>query len=169
MEPADLGYRPITMRRTLGTLVLLLGLAGCGDDDPSRGDVQTDPPEPTVTQVDLLTGTAAGGSVTSTPTMLPDDQAVLDYAAQFRNDTLGGDIVAAADTAEVPDGQQLAAAVVAVGCEVPTDVEGSYDSGSVQVVATLPPSDKKCLAPITSVALMLVPDWVSGAPQAGGR
>jgi hypothetical protein len=168
VEPGDAGYRPITMRRTLGILVLLLGLAGCGDDEPSRGDVQTDP-TPVVTQVDLLTGTAAGGSVTTTPTMLPDDEAVLAYAGQFRNDVLGGEIVAAADEADVPAGQQLAAAVVAVGCEVPTAVEGTYATGSVHVEATLPPSDKKCLAPITSVALMLVPDWVSGAPQAGGR
>ncbi|MBA2955958.1 hypothetical protein GON03_16595 [Nocardioides sp. MAH-18] len=156
------------MRRTLGILVLLLGLAGCGDGEPSRGDVQTDP-TPEITQVDLLTGTAAGGSVTSTATVLPDDAAVQDYAAQFRNDELGGEVVAAADDADVPDGQQLAAAVVAVGCEVPTDVEGTYDGGAVQVSATVPRSDRQCLAPITSVALMLVPDWISGAPQAGGR
>lgn len=169
MEPAEAGYRPITMRRTLGTLVLLLGLAACGDDDPSDGDVQTDPPEPTVTQVDLLTGTAAGGTVASEPTVLPDDQAVLDYAAQFRNDELGGEIVAAADAAEVAAGQQLAAAVVAVGCEVPTEVVGRYDAGAVRVDAVMPPSEKKCLAPITSVALMLVPDGISGAPQADGR
>ena len=162
------GYRPITMRRTLGILVVLLGLAGCGDDEPSRGSVQTDP-EPTITQVDLLTGTAAGGSVATAPTVLPDDAAVLAYAGQFRNDELGGEIVAAADEAEVPDGQQLAAAVVAVGCEVPTTVTAAYADGAVRVHATLPPPDKKCLAPITSVALMLVPEGTTGAPRAAGR
>ena len=91
MEPTPTGYRPTSMRCTLGTLVLLLALAGCGDDEPSRGDVQTDP-NPVITQVDLLTATAAGGSVTSTPTVLPDDAAVQEYAAQFRNDELGGEI-----------------------------------------------------------------------------
>jgi len=166
VEPAAAGYRPTTMRRTLGILVLLLGLAACGDNEPSGGDVQADP---TITQVDLLTGTAAGGSVTTAPTVLPDDQAVRAYAAQFRNDTLGGEIVTAAGEADVPDGQQLAAAVVAVGCEVPTTVTAAYADGAVRVHATLPPPDKKCLAPITSVALMLVPEGTTGAPRAAGR
>jgi hypothetical protein len=145
------------MRRTLGVLALVaVTLAGCGDDDSADGDVQTDP-TPVITQVDLLTATAAGGSVTTTATELPDDQAVREYAAQFRNDQLGGEIVAAAEKAEVPDGQQLAAAVVAVGCEVPSDVAGTYVDGEVHVHATVPVTDKRCLAPITSVALMLAP------------
>ena len=161
------------MRRSLGILALLgLVLTGCGGDDGDGGRIQEDP-VPVVTQVDVLTGTSAGGSVATSATPLPDHQAVREYAAQFRNDVLGGEIVTAAEQAEVPEGQQLAAAVVAVGCEVPVEVEGSYehggDGGQVRVSATLPPPEKQCLAPITSVALMLVPDWISAERPAGGR
>lgn len=158
MEPGLGGYRRISMRRSLGILVLLALAVGCGDDEPSTVGEQEDP-APVITQLDLLTATAAGGSVARVATELPDDEAVREYAAQFRNDELGGEIVAAADAADVPDGQQLGAAVVAVGCDVPTAVEGTYVPGedTVEVHATLPPSDRKCLAPITSVALMLLP------------
>lgn len=148
----------MTMRRTLGILLLLLALAACGSDVSEPANDAGDPSDSpaAVTQVDLVTGTSAGGEVTETPTVLPDEAAVLDYAAQFRNDVLGGEIVAAAKEADVPDGQQLAAAVVAVGCEVPTEVVGSGTGADVTVHAVLPSSDKKCFAPITSVALMLV-------------
>ena len=159
-------------------MLLALLLAGCGGDGGGTSDTGTTsdtpsasgtPADPLVTQLDLLTATAAGGTVTTKPTALPDPRAVQEYAAQFRNDQLGGKIVAAARKVEVPDGYQLAAAVVAVGCEVPTAVEGGFVRGGVRVRATLPPSDKKCLAPTTSVALMLVPDRISGEQPAGGR
>ena len=141
------------MRPILGTLALLLTLLGCGSDDDVRVD-----PMPSVIQVALLTATSAGGEVTTKPTLLPDDAAVREYAGQFRSDQLGGDIIAAAAKAEVPDGQQLAAAVVAVGCDVPPQVVGSGSGDDLVVHAVLPsPSDKKCFAPITTVALVLVP------------
>jgi len=147
----------MTMRRILGILLLLLALAACGSDVSEPANDAGDPSDSpaAVTQVALLTGTSAGGEVTTEPTPLPDAAAVQDYASQFRNDVLGGEIVAAAEKAEVPDGQQLA--VVAVGCEVPTEVVGTGTGADLAVHAVLPSSTKKCFAPITSVALMLVP------------
>jgi hypothetical protein len=151
------------MRRTLGTLALALVLVatGCGDSgDDTAGDGPTTPgssaPSPIV-EVAVLTGTSAGGHVTTRPTLLPDEAAVREYVEQFRNDRLQGEIVRAADRAEVPAGQQLAAAVVAIGCEVPTRVVGTTTAGEVVVRAVLPSPTKQCFAPITSVALLLVP------------
>ncbi len=153
------------MRRTLGTALLVVVLApallvGCGDGsgttDASDGGSGADSAPP-VTQVDLLTGPSAGGAVADTATELPDEEAVREYAFQFRNELLQREILHAAERVEVPEGQQLAAAVVAVGCEVPTEVVGTSEADGVRVAATMPPPEKRCLVPITSVALMLVP------------
>jgi len=148
----------MVMRPILGTLALLLALAGCGSDDGTADDAKLDPGVSGVTQVALLSGTSAGGEVTTEPTPLADAAAVRAYADQFRNDELGGEIVAAAAKAEVPEGRQLAAAVVAVGCEVPTRVVGTGTDDDVALHAVLPSPTKKCFAPITTVALVLLPD-----------
>jgi hypothetical protein len=147
----------MVMRRTLGVLGLLLALTACGSETQhSAGDAPDPGDGPVVTQVALLTGTSAGGEVTTEPTLLTDAAAVRAYADQFRDDELGGEIVAAADGAEVPDGERLAAAVVAVGCEVPTRVVGTGAADDVELHAVLPAPTKKCLVPITTVALVLL-------------
>ncbi|MFC7492828.1 MULTISPECIES: hypothetical protein [unclassified Nocardioides] len=141
------------MRRTLGTLALalLLTTAGCGDDTDATTPVTE------VAEVAVLTATSAGGQVTTRPTLLPDERAVREYVEVFRNDRLQREIVQAAQEAEVPDDRQLAAAVVAIGCEVPTRVTGSATGDQLTVNAVLPSPTKQCFAPITSVALVLVP------------
>ena len=146
------------MRRTLGIIALLLALAACGSDQESANDAPDPGVGPAMTQVALLTGTSAGGEVTTEPTVLADDAAVQEYADQFRNDELGGEIVTTAAKTEVPDGQQLAAAVVAVGCEVPTRVVATGTDEDVALNAVLPSPTKECFAPITTVALVLLPE-----------
>jgi hypothetical protein len=149
----------MVMRRTLGIIVLLLALAACGSDaQDSAGDSVDPGVGPAITQVALLTGTSAGGEVTTEPTVLADVSAIQEYADQFRNDELGGEIVAAADKAEVPEDQQLAAAVVSVGCEVPTRVVATGTDDDVELHPVLPSPTKECFAPITTVALVLVPE-----------
>ena len=64
----------------------------------------------------------------------------------------------AAAATDVPDGQQLAAAVVAIGCDVPTRVVGHGTGDDVALHAVLPSPTKECFAPITTVALVLLPD-----------
>ncbi|MDF1604046.1 hypothetical protein [Nocardioides sp. YIM 152315] len=151
------------MRRTLGTLVLVLLLtaSGCGDDTGEGGDapggVPGAPASTAIEEVAVLTGTSAGGHVTTEPTLLPDEPAVRAYADQFRNDRLQGEIVRAARRTDVPEGRRLAAAVVAIGCEVPTRVTGTATGDQLTVRAVLPSPTKQCFAPITSVALVLVP------------
>jgi hypothetical protein len=149
----------MVMRHTLGIIAFLLALTACGSDaQDSAGDAPDPGVGPAVTQVALLTGTSAGGEVTTEPTVLADGAAVQEYADQFRNDELGGEIVAAAEKAEVPEGQQLAAAVVAVGCEVPTRVVATGTDEDVALHAVLPSPTKECFAPITTVALVLLPE-----------
>ena len=143
------------MRRSLGMLApaLLLAAVGCGDDPPGPSGGDT----PQFTEVAILTGTSAGGRVTTEPTFLPDRTAVREYVERFRNDGLQGEIVRAAEAAEVPEGRRLAAAVVAIGCEVPTRVVATGGDGATSLRPVLPPPTKHCLAPITSVALVLLP------------
>src|SRR4051812_5104069 len=146
------------MRRTLGALVLLTLLVGCGDaTGHTDGGLKPDPSAAEVSQVALLTGTSAGGEVTTEPTPLPDDAAAEEYAAQFRNDELQAEIVATAKQTVVPEGQQLAAAVVAVGCEVPEKIVGTGSGSDLALHAPLPSPTKQCFAPITTVALVLIP------------
>ncbi|MBB3041414.1 hypothetical protein [Nocardioides soli] len=147
------------MRRTLATVALVLLLAGgCDDrggDAPGAAPDSLAPGE--IIEVAILTGTSAGGRVTTEPTVLADEQAVRRYVERFRNDRLQGQIVRAAERARVPEGRRLAAAVVAIGCEVPTRVVGTSTGGETVVRAVLPSPTKQCLAPITSVVLVLVP------------
>ena len=146
------------MRRTLGIIALLMALAACGSDQEPENDAPDPGVGPAVPQVALLTGTSAGGEVTTEPTVLADDAAVQEYADQFRNDELGGEIVTTAAKTDVPEGQQLGAAVVAVGCEVPSRVVATGTDEDVALHAVLPSPTKECFAPITTVALVLLPE-----------
>ncbi len=148
------------MRTALGiptALLVLAVLAGCGDDPPDGAgdDTHRSPSSaaPRLQQVALLSATAAGGEVTQELTRLPDDAAVAGYAARFTNETLVGQIRRTAAETQVPDGQELAAAVVAIGCEKPTAV---VPAGADGVRAVVPSTTKECLAPVTTVALVLV-------------
>ena len=151
----------MVMRRTLGTLILLLGLAGCGQQhDETDQQPRTDQPYPDPV---FVTGTAAGGTVSAEATVLggPDD--VEAYADQFDSESMQADVAQAADDIVVADGQELVAATVSIGCDVPTDVEVTSSKGGLQVVAEPVPSPKpECFAPMTTVALVVVPAGSAG-------
>ena len=159
------------MRRHLGTPILLTatlcglaGLSGCGDEAgadpvpaPSPGSASAGSDyylEPT-----LVSQTAAGGKVTREVTVLDDAQAVKAYVGRFRSDTMRAEVTRAAMQIEVPEDQQLVAAVVAVGCDVPPGV-GVTGSGEDAVIAPDPVLSPmaECLAPVTTVALAVVPE-----------
>jgi hypothetical protein len=167
------------MRRLLGSclpaLLLVLALGACSDDDES--DVAQDPASPSATTsgpslpdkagdpevVDILTATAAGGAVTDPAVPLADDVAVQAFVAQFTGGDLADQVQDAVAGVDAADREQLYGAVVAIGCDAPTDVTvfSSPSGVSIQPV-TVPSPKSECFAPMTSVALVLVPTAAAG-------
>jgi hypothetical protein len=172
------------MRRTLGALLLTAALAtaalaGCADDggdtraeDAASGAASASPSDlpsaapsgaPSTsgavdfTEVALLSETAAGGEVEHRATVLDDASAVNGFAAQFENGAMSDGLTTAVREADVAEGQELAAAVVSIGCDVPPGVTVQKLEGGVAILPLKVKSPlKECLAPVTTVALVAV-------------
>ena len=81
-----------------------------------------------------------------------------EFNAQFETDAMPAQVEAAVAATEVPEGMLLYGAVVAVGCDAPTDVFVTDSESGVLIVAKKVPSPlQECFAPMTTVALVLVP------------
>lgn len=170
------GYRPMIMKRTLGPALLsFVLLAGCGDtasdaasdpaDQPSSTAAQDEPTdEPTVEPaspqtVAIVSQTAAGGEVDLNAVPVDDEAARQEFTAQFQRTGLDEKIAQAVAGATVPEGYTVMGAVVAIGCDVPPDV--SVEQGPDGWVITphkVPSPLQECFAPVTSVAIVAVPD-----------
>jgi len=170
----------MVMRRLLGsvlpTLLLVAALGACGDDEggtasddatptPTASPTASDSPtkdspggEVDFELVQILTATAAGGEVSEVAVPLGDDAAVQEFTAQFEAEVLPAQVQDAVAQTEVPDGMLLYGAVVAIGCDVPTEVSVvAGDSGLVITADKVPSPQIECFAAMTSVALVLVP------------
>src|SRR4051794_31680342 len=85
------------MKRLLGSLVLVIAFAApvaCGDKSDDRAD-DTATPEQTddaAEVVAIVGGSAAGGDVARSITILDSDQAVRRYVRQFRSPTFAADV-----------------------------------------------------------------------------
>lgn len=179
----SLGSRPSSPSvRSAGLpALLLLGalLAGCADEPTGSSASDAEPAAPSSStlspsspagaaspgtvepdDVTIVSATAAGGQVATGPaTELADDEAVQEFGRQFRNDGLVAKISRVAARTDPPVGTTLYAAVVAVGCDVPTGVVvTSSDAGVVITAEPSKPSTVQCLAAVTTVALVLVAD-----------
>jgi hypothetical protein len=157
------------MRRLLGSvlpaLALAAVLAGCGDDD--SGSVADDPaptasPSPTVDfeVVEMITETAAGGQLDAGAPAAPlsDNAAVQQFIGQFGSDQITTRIQEAVDQAPVGEDELLYGAVVAIGCDAPGQVfVSAADEGVVITAGAIPSPHLECYAPMTTVALVLVP------------
>jgi hypothetical protein len=162
------------MKRSLGTLSALLVLllaAACGDDsgEDARATDSSSSPTGSATpgdasgatvdfvQVALLSETNAGGEVSQQPTLLDSPAAVTNFAETLDGRTMAGKIKSAVVKTDVPDGQAIVGSVVAIGCDVPSGVTLVWNGAGLDVTPLkAKQSHQECLAPVTTVALLMV-------------
>ncbi|WP_460713761.1 hypothetical protein [Nocardioides dilutus] len=152
------------MRRALGVLALIgtLVVASCGEEEAGEADQE---PRGAIAfeLVEMVTETAVGGMVSPGAVPLADVSAVRQFAGQFDDDRMETALVQVIDSLEVPDDQAAYAAVVAIGCEVPSEVTvTSTDTGILIQAVKTTKSPVECFAPMTSVAVVLVDESVVG-------
>ena len=168
-----------TTLRFLVALVALGLLVGCGsqedtagaagDDtssqtgEPSRTTEEPSPgPEETgpfdFTQVALISVSNAEGTVSDEATVLDSRQAVEEFAGQFSGSQMATALNRAYQRADLPQGEVLVGAVVAVACQAPTDVEVAQTEDGLTITAEPVKSKVQCLVPVTTVALVSVPE-----------
>jgi hypothetical protein len=164
-EPAPLGYRPRVMRR-LGLLAVvgIVLIGACGDGTDPGGEPDSEPRGVVGhTLVEVVTETDVGGMVSPGGVALADQLAVQQFAGQFDDDRMQVRLTNELADLEVPDDQAAYAAVVGIGCDVPSEVTvTSTDTGIL--IEPVKPSGKpvQCIAPATSVAIVLVDEAVVG-------
>ncbi|WP_122816458.1 hypothetical protein [Nocardioides pantholopis] len=160
--------------------VLLAG--ACGSDDPAgsprppappSASPTTPPVSPTGTaapttgstaapasgaEVALLSEPVAGGSSSPVATRLDGQEGVETLTAELGG-RLAAKVADAVSGADVPAGEALYGAIVAVGCDVPAGVTVSREGAQVLVTPDKPTGrPPECYAPITTVAVVRVPD-----------
>lgn len=168
----------------LTTALATAALAGCADDgedtraedaasgtasgspsSASPSDLSSSPLSATPStrgavdfaEVALLSETAAGGEVEHRATVLDDAAAVNGFAAQFESGAMSEQLTTAVRKADVAEGQELAAAVVSIGCDVPPGVTVQRLERQLVILPLKVKSPlKECLAAVTTVALVAV-------------
>lgn len=151
------------MRRTLGSLLLLTVLTvltACGADDSTSASVEASHDASVSVDRDeqlLVSASDGGGTVDPVATPLPDEAAVTAFAGGL-GDRLGGQVIEGAAGFDVPPGEELYAAVVAIGCTPPERVLVATEGEVVRITAVKPKEDPQvqCLVPVTTVALAVV-------------
>jgi hypothetical protein len=111
----------------------------------------------------MVTETAVGGMVSPGAVPLADTSAVQQFAGQFEDDRMQTRLIQLVDGLTVPDDQAAYAAIVALGCDVPPDVTvTSTDTGILIEPVASDASPVECVAPMTTVAVVLVDESVVG-------
>lgn len=157
---------------------LLAVSAGCGNDaggpastDVADGETRSqrpgeataeqpgDPDHPAGDVVAILTETGVGGTVASLAVPVGDDAARQRFGRQFSDQRMRDRIEAETAGIDLRTGSRLYAAVVAVGCDVPPGVVITLAAAGVAVTPEQVAAPRQeCLAPMTSVALVVVAD-----------
>ncbi len=146
------------MRRTLCAALLVVALAGCGDDEKSEAN--PNPGEETAGPelVQIVVLTSAGGKVAPEAYYVDDRKAMKAYVKTFddRDDVTDAIKQAVTDAGEREG--SLAVATIALGCDVPPGVSiiESTKGPEVRPSKIVDPV-KECFAPTTSIALVEIP------------
>lgn len=153
-------------RALIAVLLGALPLAGCGDgsttDAVDRDTSSPSPTEPSMstgdpvqepTVVALISASNAGGRVSVEPVPIGDPTSLAAFTRGL-DARLSRDVAQQARTATVPDGQTLLAAVVGISCEAVMSVRVKVRDGAPVIVAPPQKSDKQCLVPVTTVAVV---------------
>lgn len=114
------------------------------------------PNGPQWTQVEILNITSAGGTVSDTLAPVSKPEQIDAFVSGLASPDAARLVRRAARAAEVPAGHRLMGAVVAQGCEPPTEVDVHTGSGSPTVDVEVGQRNLQCFAAITSVALVSV-------------
>lgn len=134
----------------------LMALVGCGEDD--GGSTEPSPDASEAELVQMLVLTSAGGEVSPTAYYVDDREAMDAYAKTFED---RDDVTAAVQQAVKDAGDtegRLAAATVAIGCDVPADVSVTEgDNGPEVHPDKIADPKQECFAPMTSIAIVEVP------------
>lgn len=149
------------MKRILGATLLLLVLTACGDDDGEQVAPDGLPPADTTSHggdprvVDIVSGSAAGGTVEPTATLIEDDAALERYLRQFESADLAADLSATV-AAHQPEGDRvLGLAVIEISCDEPPSAAVVEDHGVFVVTpGKVVSPHQECVVPVTSVAVI---------------
>jgi hypothetical protein len=172
------------MKVLLGSVAtcLVLLVAGCADDSADTADDPADPTSsvsrsgtptaapteapsslPTERAVDfeevaIISQTAAGGRADPAAVRLDDQAARETFLMQFQNPGFGTKIDRQIQAATLPEGHVLLGAVVSIGCDVPAGVNVTAEPDGWLIYPQKVASPlQECFAPVTTVALVVVP------------
>jgi hypothetical protein len=159
----------------VGLAVVLL--AGCGSSEdtaapaseentaePSDGTSEpspseTVPPGPIeYTAIALVSASNAEGTVSPRAVVLDNQRAVAEFAGQFSGDQMRNALARQYARADLPNGEVMLGAVVDVSCQPPSELQVEKTRRGIEVTATAKASKVQCLVPVTTVALISVPE-----------
>ncbi|MEN8706413.1 MAG: hypothetical protein ABF306_09785 [Nocardioides marinisabuli] len=160
--------RPLgTLLHLPAALLVATSLVACGGDPEPRGADGTaasvgdsDETEPVVLRQRLVTATDAGegpGEVAGEVAVAVGDDAAMDAFTADLGKGFADDVVEAADALEVGGDEELAAQVVAIGCDEPTSVTARRTPAGVVLEPGPGPSPgRQCFAAMTTVAVVVL-------------
>ncbi|MGI8522191.1 MAG: hypothetical protein ACR2K3_02615 [Nocardioides sp.] len=138
-----------------------LALTACGTSTSSAGGAgQPDSPHaPSPKVLAVVSMTGANGQVSVKPQALTPASNLARFTKDFRGEALGNQIRSVLQKQPPPTGMYAAGAVIAVGCDVPPGADVVETGSGYEVVAKEVASPKpECLAPVTSVAVVALPE-----------
>ncbi len=169
------------LRLTVALVVVGLAIAllvGCGSNEPEAAPAdqettsaptdetsepapseETFPPGPIeYTAIALVSASNAEGSVEPRAVVLDSQKAVEQFASQFSGDQMRNALSKEYARADLPKDEVLLGAVVDISCEAPSDLQVEKTKRGVEITATAKASKVQCLVPVTTVALISVPE-----------